>query len=230
MRLVLDNTCSTYNEWSLSANGIFEHGIHLVSGDVGSGKSTLALIIAGLVSPSSGSVIRKGISSLMVSLQFPEYHISRATVEEEYASWGVAPASLLVTDRLIEKKGISPLQLSRGELKRFHLSCVFARQYDLLVLDEPFSSLDCAEKERICEVISARSHGITIIFTHEQTTFPRIDHLWEIDEGQLKDLGKVPEALPSWHHAPPLIKNLMAAGKIPRNISSSDLLEAACRM
>ena len=34
--------------WSLSAQGTFGEGIHLVSGDVGSGKSTLALLLAGL--------------------------------------------------------------------------------------------------------------------------------------------------------------------------------------
>jgi energy-coupling factor transport system ATP-binding protein len=229
MRLALDRVRITYHEWSLLATGIFGSGIHLISGDVGSGKSTLALVTTGLLSPSSGSVIREGILSQMVSFQFPEYHVTRSTVEDEYASWGLAPAPLLESDRLTEKKDLPPLQLSRGELKRLHLSCVLARRYDLLVLDEPFSSLDCPEKERICGIISARSHGITLIFTHEQTIFPRIDYLWEIREGQLTYLGKLPECLPAWHHAPPLIKNLITAQKIPRNISLPDLMEAACR-
>ena len=123
-----------------------------------------------------------------------------------------------------------PLHLSRGELKRLHLACILAGAYDLLVLDEPFSSLDCSEKERICGEISRRAKGITIIFTHEQAIFPRVDWLWEIRDGHLLYLGRVPEALSRWDHAPPLIKKLVASGKIPENIRPQDLMEAACRI
>lgn len=228
MKLLLDTVRIAYGDWSLSASGALEPGIHLVSGDVGSGKSTLSLMMAGLVSPLSGSVTTEGVTSRMVSFQFPEYQVSRLTVEEEYASWGADPVPLLESDHLEEKKGLHPLHLSRGELKRLHLSCVFSGNYDLLILDEPFSSLDCAEKERVCETISGRNWGITVIFTHEQTTFPKVDRLWEIREGQLVDLGKVPDALSRWHNAPPVIKDLISAQKIPWNISPSDLLEAAC--
>jgi energy-coupling factor transport system ATP-binding protein len=106
---------------------------------------------------------------------------------------------------------------------------VLSGDYELLVLDEPFSSLDCTEKERVCEEITRRSGGITIIFTHEQGIFPRVDCLWEIENGELICLGRVPDALSRWDHAPPVIKNLVAAGKIPENIAPLDLMEAACR-
>jgi energy-coupling factor transport system ATP-binding protein len=165
----------------------------------------------------------------MISFQFPEYHVTGSTVAEECRSWGQDHGKIAAGVNLSERMDTPPLHLSRGELKRLHLACVLAGTWDLLVLDEPFSSLDCSEKERICGEISRRTNGITIIFTHEQTIFPRVDWLWEIRDGQLAFIGRVPEDLGQWDHAPSLIKNLITSGRIPKNISPKDLMEAACR-
>jgi energy-coupling factor transport system ATP-binding protein len=217
-------------EWTLSASGTFEEGIHLVSGDVGSGKSTLALILAGLLPPASGMVQRDDITSAMIAFQFPEFHVTGLELEAECNAWGVDPANILASAGLAGRERTNPLNLSRGELKRLILACVFARDYDLLILDEPFSSLDCTEKERLCEILSKRKTGITIIFTHEQTHFPRVDRIWEIHDGALHNRGPVPSALERWDHAPAVVKDLVNRGKIPTNISQVDLLEAACRI
>jgi energy-coupling factor transport system ATP-binding protein len=231
MKLVMDRIVAERGDgaWSLAAPGVFTEGIHLVTGDIGSGKTTLALVLAGLVPPASGSLERIGITSSMLSFQFPEYHVTGLTIRDECESWGMDPAQVLDATCLVGKDDLSPLRLSRGELKRLHLACLLGQEYDLLVLDEPFSSLDCREKERVCRNLSGRARGITIIFTHEQQIFPRVDHIWEIHEGRLVDRGPVPGALPSWQHAPELIRTLLAAGKAPQNISPDDLVEAACR-
>jgi len=229
MKLDLVGTEVTRGDWRLSAQGIFREGIHLVSGDIGSGKSTLALMMAGLLPAASGSVSREGISSQMCSFQFPEYHITGTTLNEECASWGLDPETILSSTGFEEKGNADPFRLSRGELKRLHLACVLSKPYDLLILDEPFSSLDVCEKQRICTCLSGRSMGITILFTHEQTIFPRIGHIWEIHEGALRYCGSIPEGFRNWHHAPQVIRNLIAAGKIPQNITPDDLKEAACR-
>jgi energy-coupling factor transport system ATP-binding protein len=229
MRLVLENAEVVRGDWRLTAQGIFSEGIHLVSGNVGSGKSTLALMMAGLVPGVFGSVSREHISSLMVSFQFPEYHITGTTVSDECESWGLDPAIILPSLGLAEKADCDPFRLSRGELKRLHLGCVLANQYDLLIFDEPFSSLDVCEKERICSSLSGRLRGITVLFTHEQTIFPRIGHIWEICNGRLVYCGSMPDGLRNWHHTPPLIRKLVASGKTPHNISPGDLMEAACR-
>ena len=232
MKLVLDTVVADRGAggWSLTAHGVFTEGIHLVTGDIGSGKTTLALSLAGLVPPASGSVEMTGITSLMLSFQFPEYHVTGLTIRDECESWGMDPAQVLAATRLEGKDDLSPLRLSRGELKRLHLACLLGQAYDLLVLDEPLSSLDSREKERVCRDLSGRTGGITIIFTHEQQIFPRVDHIWEIYEGRLEDRGPVPGALPSWQHAPEIIRILLAAGRTPQNISPDDLVEAACRM
>jgi energy-coupling factor transport system ATP-binding protein len=229
MKVSLADVLAVRGDWSLSAPGKFEEGIHLVSGDIGSGKSTLALLIAGLFPPISGTVEYEGIVSTMMVFQFPEFHITSPDLVGECKAWGVDSATVLAVAGLAEKEKTSPLDLSRGELKRLVLACVLARDYDLLILDEPFSSLDCTEKERLCTALSGRKRGITVIFTHEQTHFPRVDRIWEIQGGMLHDRGRLPSALDYWDHAPAIVKKLIAKGRVPKNIAQTDLLEAACR-
>ncbi|MDD1695449.1 MAG: ATP-binding cassette domain-containing protein, partial [Methanoregula sp.] len=219
IKIILDQVNAIRDQWSLTASGTFEEGVHLVSGDVGSGKSTMALIIAGLFPLSGGSMKKDGITSSMLSLQFPELHVTGLTVAEECTSWGVSPDDILDITGLTGKRDISPLFLSRGELKRLHLACILAKDHDLLLLDEPFSSLDCEEKAKLCECISQKSQVITIIFTHEQEILPRVTRIWEIVNGMLVDCGTPPDAFLKWHHVPPIIEKLTALGCRPENLS-----------
>ena len=229
MKLILDQVVARRGRWSFMAQGGFGSGIHLVTGDVGSGKSTLALIMAGLFPPEQGAVRSEQILTVMLSAQFPEFYLTGLTVAEECVSWGLDADQILRAAGLCISTSTPPLCLSRGELKRLHLACILARQYDLLLLDEPFSSLDCSEKERLCTEINHRQDGITILFTHEQATFPHIDHIWEIADNCLVDCGVLPGALERWQHAPALVKKLVRAGRVPENLTSDNIREAACR-
>jgi len=228
-KITLNRVYAVRDHWSLSASGTFNEGVHLVSGDVGSGKSTLALMMAGLLPLSGGDIEREEVTTSMLSLQFPELHVTGLSVAEECESWGVAPDEILDAIGMTGKKEVSPLSLSRGELKRLHLACVLVKDYDLLLLDEPFSSLDCEEKVKLCAYIGKKSQGITVIFTHEQNILPRVKRIWEIVDGSLVDCGIPPDAFQNWHHVPPAIKKRIALGSTPDNISRDDFLEAECR-
>lgn len=230
IKITLNRVTAIRDDWSLTASGTFEEGVHLVSGDVGSGKSTLALMIAGLFPLSDGSIENEGIASTMLSLQFPELHVTGLSVAEECTSWGVAPDDILGTTGLTGKREVAPLSLSRGELNRLHLACILAKNNDLLLLDEPFSSLDCEEKAKLCTRISQKSKGITIIFTHEQEILPRVTRIWEIVDGMLVDCGTLPDAFLKWHQVPSTIEKLIALGCRPDNLSLDDLREATCRI
>ncbi len=229
-KITLKGACGIRDLWSISANGSFGEGIHIVSGDVGCGKSTLALMMAGYFPLSGGSIVKEEISSCMLSLQFPELHVTGRTLAEECDSWGNPAADILAATGLAGRNGMSPFSLSRGELKRLLLACILARDYDLLLLDEPFSSLDCEEKVKLCTTLEGRSRGVTIIFTHEQNILPRVSRIWEIVGGDLIDCGRPPDAFSRWQHLPPLVKKLIALGSRPINISRDDLREAACRI
>lgn len=229
MQVVFEDAEITRTQCKVRASGSFGEGVHLVSGHVGSGKTTVALAAAGVQPLEKGKMEREGVRTFTLSQQFPEYHITGTTLNEEISSWGLDP------DSILEKIGFSgqgprdPFTLARGELKRLHLACIFSGNWDLLILDEPFSGLDCREKKRIAREIATLKSGIVIIFTHEQTVFPRVDRLWQVQEGCLHDLGPVPDSLPKWKGAPPFLRTLLAKGKVPQNLAEEDLLEAACR-
>lgn len=229
MDVRLDGVAFSRGAFTLSCSGVFGEGVHLVSGRVGSGKTTLALILAGLLKPSTGVIARDGIDSLTLSFQNPEYHVTEATVEAEVRSYGADPETVAARCGLADRLGDDPFSLSRGELKRLHLVCVLAGRHDLLVLDEPFSSLDCVQKGRLCRALRERKGGVTVIFTHERQVLPRVDFLWEVEEGHAVCLGRVPDAIPAWRHAPPYLRHALDAGVVPANIRFQDTVEALCR-
>ena len=193
MKLILDRIMVTRGEWQCSADGAFLPGIHLVTGRVGSGKTTLARIMAGVLSPSSGEILREGISSCMLCQQFPEYHVTGSSLAREAESYGIVAEKALDVAGLTGREGEDPFRLSRGELRRFQIACLSLRDWDLIVFDEPFSALDCQEKQKERRRISTLSSRIVIVFTHEQRYLPKTDYLWEMRDGVLNYLGTVPE-------------------------------------
>jgi len=229
VKLVLDSVALARPHWSLAASGTFGPGLHLVSGDVGSGKSTLALLMAGLSAPNRGTITREGIGQAMLSFQFPEFHVTGLTITDECRSWNLEPETTLASAGIAVPAERPVLSLSRGELKRLHLACILSRDYDLLLLDEPFSSLDCPGKEWAAHLIGRRRSGITVVFTHEQSIFPHTDRIWEIRGGVLADCGDLPGALRTWEHAPVLLRRLVAKGTIPDDLTQESIVEAACR-
>ena len=229
MRIDLDNILLSRGGFTIRCNGTFDEGIHLVSGPVGSGKSTLALLLAALIRPDQGTVRKEGISSTLISLQFPEYHVTSATVSEEIGTWGLDPEVVLSRTGLLDRSDVDPFHLSRGELKRLNLACTIARDPDLLLLDEPFSSLDCSTKHTVCRMVEGREDGITVIFSHERSVLPRVDTLWEMESGDLHGCGTLPHALVRWRFAPPYIRYVLDQGLLPENIRFKDAWEATCR-
>jgi len=107
---------------------------------------------------------------------------------------------------------------------------MLSRAWDLLILDEPYSALDCAWKERISGRLGERREGITIILTHEDEILPRVDEIWEIRDGRLASLGKVPEAIRRWSRPPRFIRAALEAGALPGNITRNDVRDALCRI
>lgn len=192
MKLIADGLRHRQGSFNLTVKHEFEPGIYLITGPIGSGKSTLSLLLSGYLAPDMGKVVRAGITTDAISLQFPEYHVTGATVWDEIRSWGVDPD---IIDRSILPETMwerDPLHLSRGELKRLNLALIFAKDTDLLILDEPFSSLDTEMKKWLCMKIDSRSSGITIIFTHEREILPEHGYHLCMQNGSLYVADTVP--------------------------------------
>jgi len=195
MQLTLNAVEVRRGDFTLHASGSFDPGIHLLTGRVGSGKSTLGELLTGILKPHSGLMTCIGISSSILSMQFPEYHITTTTAGEEAVSWGLDPVQVLDRAGLTGRGCDDILTLSRGELKRLHLSCLLASMPDLLVLDEPYAGLDEDARSFVSSLLNEQKGRIIIIISHDITSLPCIDHLWEIRRGILIDLGLVPASI-----------------------------------
>jgi energy-coupling factor transport system ATP-binding protein len=229
VRVILEEAVLRRGSLRLAASGTFTEGVHLVTGPVGSGKSTLALALAGALPPETGRIQREGIATLTLGLSFPGYHITGGTLEGEVTAWGLSPGPVLAEAGLSGRGGDDPLRCSRGELKRLVLSCILARDWDLLILDEPYSALDCEGKAALSRRLGERRRGITVILTHEDENLPRVDEIWEIRGGRLESLGRVPEAVTRWSRPPGYLRAALDRGAVPANITPDDARDAVCR-
>ncbi|MDD1729238.1 MAG: ATP-binding cassette domain-containing protein [Methanospirillum sp.] len=230
MQLILDQITFSRSDFTLHAQGTFTPGVHLITGRVGSGKSTLGEIVGRALSPVSGTVRYDGISSSVLSMQFPEYHLTTTNLKDEILSWGRDPEPILETAGLIGRGGDDLLTLSRGELKRLHLACLITGRYDLMVLDEPFAGLDEEARYWISTHLDEHREGIIIIISHDVTTLPSIDQIWEMQDGVLTSIGHVSQALTTWTSAPPLIRYILNHDHELSGLSWHDLVEAVCRI
>ena len=152
----------------------------IVVGPNGSGKSTLAWILAGLLTPSEGSVtvdsepltIADGHTAM--AFQHARLQLLRPTVEAD-VRFGLDIEDAAV-DAALRDVGLDPTtfrdrridELSGGEQRRVALAGVLAREPRLLVLDEPLAGLDAPSREALVQVMGRLPSGlITVTVTHD---------------------------------------------------------------
>ena len=110
----------------------------VLMGPSGSGKTTLLKLIAGLERDDHHTIH----TNLNIGMMFQEPRLLPwKTVEENIEM--VGPASQLLKDlQLEEARTLYPRQISLGMAKRVAFARALARRPHLLLLDEPFASLD----------------------------------------------------------------------------------------
>jgi len=142
-------------------------------GPSGCGKTTLLRIITGLDRDFEGTVSLPVNCKLGVVFQEPRL-LPWRTVEENIRL--IAPQAsaqslktLFATLGLAEHRRHYPSELSLGQARRVALARAFAVEPDLLILDEPFISLDAALADRLrgelIELVSRRP-VTTLVVTH----------------------------------------------------------------
>jgi ABC-type sugar transport system ATPase subunit len=184
----------------------------VVLGPSGSGKSTLLRLIAGLETPSAGNIQIDGkeITSLPphernVAMVFQHPALFPHLTVARNIAFGLAVrgvkraerirkvndvAGILGLDQLLERK---PDALSGGERQRVAVGRAIACEPKLLLLDEPFSSLDSPLRAVLREELSRiqRRTGITLIHvTHDQGEALQLgDRVAVLDKGRLLQAG-----------------------------------------
>jgi tungstate transport system ATP-binding protein len=183
-----------------------------VVGPNGAGKSTLLRVIALLEHPEGGEVIFDGNpvtgSPLpyrrRMALVFQEPLLLDTTVESNVRT-GLSLRGIgrdeqkRRTEEWLERFGIlhlrerSPRALSGGEAQRASLARAFALQPEVLMLDEPFASLDPPTREALIEDLDAvltANRVATVFVTHDRAEALRLgDRIAVLMQGRIRQLG-----------------------------------------
>ncbi|MBY0355063.1 MAG: ABC transporter ATP-binding protein [Rickettsiales bacterium] len=166
---------------------VHEHEFMCLAGESGCGKSTLLRLIAGLERPYSGSILRDGapLSSAShfvppekrrMGLVFQQATLFPHLTVLENVCFGMKPVSHPLAHELLQQVRFSgrdheyPHMLSGGQQQRVALARALAAQPELLMMDEPFASLDYDLRQHIRADIHRllKARGITtLMVTHD---------------------------------------------------------------
>ena len=137
-----------------------------VLGPSGSGKSTILRILAGLLPPTSGEVIYYGSEQPRIGMVFQQANlmpwrtvIENLTLPIELSGIGSNEArrkahEMMDLVGLDGFEGYWPRDLSGGMAQRVAIARALIHDPDLLLLDEPFGSLDALTRERMWTELS----------------------------------------------------------------------------
>jgi putative ABC transport system ATP-binding protein len=182
-----------------------------IVGASGSGKSTLLSIIAGLDTPTRGTVRlaghdlfamnedqRAALRSQKVGFVFQSFQLLGNLTALENVMLPLelagrrdarhAATEMLARVGLSQRLGHYPKVLSGGEQQRVALARAFVVQPAVLLADEPTGSLDFATGEKVMELMFDlnRELGTTLVLvTHDRAIAARCERCITIEAGQV---------------------------------------------
>jgi NitT/TauT family transport system ATP-binding protein len=155
-----------------------------VLGASGSGKTTLLRTLAGLLPPTTGKVVFAGGRAARIGMVFQQSNLmpwrtvmGNIALPLELGDLGVGDARRR-TQEMIELVGLQgfeeslPRDLSGGMAQRVAIARAFVHDPDLLLLDEPFGSLDALTRERMGVELSRiwqKRRKTVVMVTHSIT-------------------------------------------------------------
>ena len=165
----------------------------LITGDSGKGKTTYLHILGGLLQPTSGAIEINKENMLALSekkldkfrgknigIVFQKSHfVGALTVLEnlEMASWlATGKKNSVRAKRLLEQLDVAnqanklPSQLSIGQQQRVSIARALMNEPKVLLADEPTSSLDDKNAEKVIELLTSLSKeykAALVIVTHD---------------------------------------------------------------
>lgn len=188
------------------------------AGPSGSGKSTLLHLLAGLDTPTRGTVSFAGtnLSSLSkrartrhrldhVGIVFQHFHLldslsARANVALPLVELGRPKAErqqrateLLTAMGLDGRITHRPTQLSGGEQQRVAIARALVTDPDLVVADEPTGELDTETGKRVLSrfrEVATEHNAAVVIASHDEPTLAIADRLVRMRDGKIIEIEK----------------------------------------
>ena len=183
-------------------------------GPSGCGKTTLLRAIAGFEPVRAGHIDLQGRTVAAVAQRVPPQHRDIGMVFQDHALFphltvdgnvGFGLQQLSKTERaarvqdMLELVGLQgmgqrwPHELSGGQQQRVALARALAPKPRLLLMDEPFSSLDTTMRESIAREVRAilkHAKATALMVTHDQNeAFAMADNVGVMSHGQLMQWG-----------------------------------------
>lgn len=143
-------------------------------GSNGSGKSTLLRLLNGLVKPAAGSIVRE--AAMRQAMVFQRPYMLRASALSNVAlglwiagtTWATARQKAIDALRTVDLADVAMRKantLSGGQQQRLALARAWSMEPDLLLLDEPTSSLDPHAKREVESLMAQfAATGMTLVF------------------------------------------------------------------
>jgi len=189
---------------------------HVMSiiGNSGGGKSTLLRMIAGYEQPDAGEIFKNNEALCNDSFQMPASRRKIGMVFQDFALFphltvdrnirygfnAKGNYSLTELYDLTKLKGFEnryPHELSGGEQQRVAIARSLAASSDVLLMDEPFSNIDIANKEKVRVYLKEllNQAGITsIIVTHDyRDAMILANDVLVLNEGRTAQYGNIHE-------------------------------------
>jgi polar amino acid transport system ATP-binding protein len=206
---------------------VAEGEVVCVIGPSGSGKSTLLRCISRLEEPSSGQVvigedvvtdpdvdidaIRRRIGMVFQQFNlFPHLTVTenvtiaqRRVLGRDKAEAEQVAADNLERVGLSDKAHVYPAQLSGGQLQRAAIARALAMGPELMLFDEPTSSLDPEIVGDVLAVMRGLAHdGMTMIVVTHEMSFARevADRVVFMDDGVILEEGAAEQVIGSPKH------------------------------
>jgi len=195
-------------------------------GENGSGKTTLIKLICRLYDPSSGTISLDGIDlrefktidfRREISIIFQDYIQYHMTARENiwFGNIDLAPdteriasaarhagADDMITnlphgyETILGKQFEDGEELSTGQWQKVALARAFLRDSQLIVLDEPTSSLDVKTEYEIFKRFRKMREGkAAILISHRFSTVRMADRIFVLDEGKILESGSHEELM-----------------------------------
>ncbi|WP_441246783.1 ABC-F family ATP-binding cassette domain-containing protein [Kitasatospora sp. McL0602] len=180
----------------------------------GSGKSTLLRLMAGELTPTSGTVriggelgyLPQGVTfdtarqvdeALGIRAAREALHAIEAgdTDERHFTAvgddWDVEERARAVLDRLgLERLGLDRTtgELSGGEAVLLHLAALLLRRPDVLLLDEPTNNLDRRARSLLYEAVASWP-GVLVVVSHDRELLQHVDQIADLRDGAVTWYG-----------------------------------------
>jgi putative spermidine/putrescine transport system ATP-binding protein len=214
-RLLLDHVSKRYGDFHAVRDVTLEVAdgeFVVLLGPSGCGKTTTLRMIAGFITPTSGSVHlgERDVTTLPpwkrnAGLVFQSYALFPHLSVAQNVAFGLEMRRLGKADiaarvgealrlvRLEHLAGRLPRQLSGGQQQRVALARALAIRPDILLLDEPLSNLDAKLRQEVRVEIRElqRQLGLTtVMVTHDQEeALTMADRLVVMNEGAVRQIG-----------------------------------------